>query len=117
MLNGTAACYGYTNAVRYLLNRAGVENYIAGASMPGHEWNIVVIDGVQYHMDATWSVFLSSDNEFANTGCYDGKEINYLGVNDADWTAEEKEVVIIPNCPKSFPSDKVASAKARLGLK
>lgn len=117
MLNGRGNCYGTLLAVKELLDRAGVENYATVASMPGHGWNIVVIGDTQYHMDATWGVFLSSDKEFVNTGCYDGKEIDYSRIDKEEYPAELEGVVIIPNCPKSFPSNEIASAKARLGLK
>ena len=157
LLGRYAFCQTYTAGMKAILDAVGVENYCA--DNPGHIWNIVVIDGVQYNLDATWDVFLSSDKEFVNTGCFASssypdwtldkmkREHTYEGALDEEsgltWhlytTANGKEfqlrnedgsiyaatllvdelaeMLINPNCNKSFPSDKIASAKARLGLK
>ena len=115
LLGGYADCSGYSAAISAILSKAGVENYYAGTV--GHLWNIVVIDGVQYHLDAAWDVFLSSDKEFITKGALKGeKEIEYDSSSDYVY-GEELKVITNANCPKYFPSDKIASAKARLGLK
>ena len=157
LLGRYAFCQTYTAGMKAILDAVGVENYCA--DNPGHIWNIVVIDGVQYHLDTAWDVFLSSDTEFVNTGCMASsgypdwtlekfkREHTYEGALDEEsgltWhlynTANGKEfqlrnedgsiyaatllveelaeLLINPNCPKSFPSNEIASAKARLGLK
>ncbi|WP_342438857.1 DUF5050 domain-containing protein [Paenibacillus sp. FSL L8-0436] len=53
----TGVCQGYALTMKMLLDLADVENYyIAGTNNEGdgHAWNIVVVDGVYYHLDATW---------------------------------------------------------------
>ena len=74
LVNGSASCEGYAKAMKYLLDEADVENYIAagnttdenGASQ-GHAWNIVRIDGEYYHVDVTWDdpIESSVENKYA----------------------------------------------------
>ena len=49
-------CGGYALATKLLLNRLGIEcSVIKGVSKDtGHMWNIVTIEGEQYHLDVTW---------------------------------------------------------------
>lgn len=60
LINGKAICEGYSRAMQVLLDRAGIENYLVvgdGKTEDGtepHMWNIVEIDGKNYHLDATW---------------------------------------------------------------
>ncbi|MBR6407404.1 MAG: hypothetical protein IKS19_02260 [Clostridia bacterium] len=57
----TATCAGYARAMQLLLSEAGIENrFITGTrndssvgAAVAHAWNIVFIDGVPYHLDAT----------------------------------------------------------------
>lgn len=58
---GSAVCEGYARAMQYLMNEAGIENYlITGEAVnsnnerEGHMWNIVTLDGKNYHLDLTW---------------------------------------------------------------
>lgn len=68
LVNGRAACEGYSKAVKLLLDRAGIENaLISGVSENGegsggaHMWNIVNIGGDYYHLDCTWDDPVSDD--------------------------------------------------------
>lgn len=62
LVNGAAACEGYSKAMQLLLDRAGIENYVIcgtvtdddGVQGP-HMWNIVKINGDFYHLDCTWN--------------------------------------------------------------
>lgn len=61
IVEGKAVCEGYAEAYQYLLQRAGLQSFIAtGATNPatgtseGHAWNIVRIGGKYYHVDLTW---------------------------------------------------------------
>ncbi len=61
LLDGKAICEGYSRAMQLLLDAAGIKNYLAvgdavsnGKAEP-HMWNIVNIDGMNYHLDATWN--------------------------------------------------------------
>lgn len=59
-LNGTAICEGYARAMQMLLERAGIPNYLivgegtSDGKTESHMWNIVNIDGQNYHLDVTW---------------------------------------------------------------
>lgn len=52
-----AVCAGYAGAVQYLLERLGVPCiYVEGSSSEseeGHAWNLVLLDGEYYYVDAT----------------------------------------------------------------
>ena len=65
IVEGKAVCEGYTEALQYLLNRAGISSFkISGYSKnpsgsssesESHAWNLVRIDGEFYHVDLTWN--------------------------------------------------------------
>ena len=63
IVEGKAVCEGYAEALQYLLQRAGIQSFIAtGTSMnpatgrtENHAWNYVRIDGEYYHVDLTWN--------------------------------------------------------------
>ena len=63
LVEGKAVCEGYAEALQYLLQRVGIQSFLAsGASIHpgtgtpvGHEWNYVRIDGKYYHVDLTWN--------------------------------------------------------------
>ncbi len=62
VVEGKAVCEGYSEAFQCLLQRAGIQSFLAigssnnpsTGSSEGHEWNIVRIDGKYYHVDTTW---------------------------------------------------------------
>ncbi len=60
LLNGESICEGYSRAIQMLLNKVDIDNYLVvgnGISEDGqepHMWNIVTINGENYHLDATW---------------------------------------------------------------
>ena len=49
---GEAVCEGYAKAYNMLLAAADIESYCVES--PGHEWNLVCIDGQYYEVDPTW---------------------------------------------------------------
>lgn len=62
----TAVCTGYARAMKLLLNGAGIECRLQSGEAPspewgqegemaGHVWNVVTIDGQEYHLDPTWN--------------------------------------------------------------
>ncbi len=51
---GAAVCQGYTFAYRYLLEQVGIESRCCESTALNHIWNIVEIDGRDYHVDVTW---------------------------------------------------------------
>ena len=55
LIMGRAVCQGYADAMKLLLNLAGIEaQVVIGYAGEPHAWNIVKIDGEYYHIDATW---------------------------------------------------------------
>lgn len=55
-----SVCAGYAKAVKYLLDRQGIESsYVDGfVDVQGaHAWNLALIDGDYYYLDATWGEF------------------------------------------------------------
>lgn len=79
LIDGKAICEGYSRAMQMLLDKAGIYNYLVvgdGVSDDGtepHMWNIVKINGENYHLDATWN----------DTGNEDKVGYLYFNVNDA----------------------------------
>lgn len=60
LVSGKSICEGYSRAVQTLLDEAGIDNYLVtgdsesdGEVIP-HMWNVVNIDGDNYHLDVTW---------------------------------------------------------------
>lgn len=49
-----AVCQGYMLAYQYLLNKCGITSYYVTSTEMNHAWNIVKLDGMYYHIDATW---------------------------------------------------------------
>ncbi|MBR3766655.1 MAG: bacterial Ig-like domain-containing protein [Clostridia bacterium] len=54
LVNGVAVCQGYAEAYFYLLREVGIDSYLCESSALNHAWNIVEIDGEEYHVDITW---------------------------------------------------------------
>ncbi|MNO32164.1 hypothetical protein D3C76_221480 [compost metagenome] len=56
LMQHKAVCQGYALTMKILLDLINVENYLITGTVNGngHEWNIIVLDGVYYHLDATW---------------------------------------------------------------
>ncbi len=76
-LNGKSVCQGYTKAVQFLLQKAGVNATAVLGKVHGerHSWNLVEVNGLYYYLDATWgdsSYYIFSDG--TDTGIAD---INY----------------------------------------
>lgn len=51
---GYGQCHNYAQAFNLLAMLSGLESYSAFAGA-AHEWNLVKIDGVFYHLDLTWA--------------------------------------------------------------
>lgn len=69
LVDGNAACEGYSKAAKLLLDRVGIENaLVSGESDNGeqsgaHMWNVVNIGGNFYHLDCTWDDPVSDDGD------------------------------------------------------
>ncbi len=70
LVNGEAACEGYSKAAKLLFDRAGIESAVVSGLSAGadgtqgaHMWNAVKIYGDYYYLDCTWDDPLSDDGE------------------------------------------------------
>ncbi len=55
LVKGKAVCSGYTRAMSLLLHRCGIPTQAVMGDNDTHVWNLVVINGNSYHLDATWN--------------------------------------------------------------
>ncbi len=57
LVNGDAVCNGYAEALQLLFACAGIESQFVVGTADGveHAWNLVCLDDVWYHLDATWN--------------------------------------------------------------
>ncbi|OMG01521.1 hypothetical protein BK146_06385 [Paenibacillus sp. FSL R7-0333] len=93
LLEHKAVCQGYALTMNLLLELAGIESYyVTGVANGGaHAWNVIVLDGVYYHLDATWDdpvpdspgnvrydYFMISDEKMALDHNFDKEEITDL---------------------------------------
>ena len=56
-LNGESVCMGYAKAMQYLLLKQNILcTIVNGTASQGeeHAWNLLMLDGQYYHLDATW---------------------------------------------------------------
>lgn len=82
LVNGKAACEGYSKAAKLLLDRAGIENAVLSGISKGedgvsgaHMWNAVKINGDYYYLDCTW-------NDPVNENGRDVKIYSYFNVSE-----------------------------------
>lgn len=59
LVEGEAVCEGYARAIQLLLKRCGIHStLVIGESVKSgeqHMWNLVSVNGKEYHLDATWN--------------------------------------------------------------
>lgn len=61
LVSGRSICEGYARTMQILLDKAGIYNYLVTGSceldgkVEPHMWNVVNIDGENYHLDVTWN--------------------------------------------------------------
>ncbi len=78
LINGKAICEGYARAMQLLLDKAGIPSYLVVGDVAdedgteAHMWNVVEIDGENYHLDVTWD----------DTVIENGIGYMYFNVND-----------------------------------
>ena len=53
LVNRVAVCQGYSKAYKYMLDLLGIPNRLCASNSAAHMWNIVTIDGKEYHVDVT----------------------------------------------------------------
>lgn len=73
LVEGSAACEGYAKAMQLLLARAGIESFLitgqveADGEALGHMWNVVELNGENYHLDVTWDAPQGGDGLIQHT--------------------------------------------------
>ena len=65
LIEGYGICSGYSDAISIILNELEINNY--KISNDTHIWNLVYINGVWVHLDATWDDPVSEFNENRDT--------------------------------------------------
>lgn len=60
LIQGYGICSGYSDTISIFLNALGIENY--KISNDKHIWNLVYINGIWTHLDATWDDPISDKN-------------------------------------------------------
>ena len=65
LIQGYGICSGYADTLAIFLNKLGVKNY--KISNQTHIWNLVYINGVWKHLDATWDDPISEYNANRDT--------------------------------------------------
>ena len=66
---GQAVCQGYAEAMSVLFQKVGIESYVVSSSKMNHAWNVVLLDGAYYHIDATWDDPIYNDDEYEDNIC------------------------------------------------
>ena len=61
-IDNSSKCEGFSGAMKMLLDRADIKNYVVTgeSSGNGHMWNVVTIGNKNYYCDVTWNL---SDND------------------------------------------------------
>ncbi len=65
LIQGYGICSGYSDAISIFLNKLNIENY--KISNDTHIWNLVYLNGIWSHLDATWDDPISKFNENRDT--------------------------------------------------
>ena len=65
LIQGYGICSGYSDTIAIFLNKLNIPNY--KISNDSHIWNLVYINGVWRHLDATWDDPISEFNEKRDT--------------------------------------------------
>lgn len=63
LVEGSSQCYGISGALKLLLDKRGIPNYLCNGTKPSgrHTWNVVWLDGGWYVCDATLVVDAAPD--------------------------------------------------------
>lgn len=97
-LQHSTVCQGYANAVAYLLEQVGIPCTIVSGTAGNqlHAWNLVLLDGAYYFMDATWG-----DGRFqGNVATNKTEMINYGYLN---MTSSEISATHVLDMPIPIP--------------
>ena len=65
LIQGYGICSGYADTISIFLNKLDIENY--KISNDSHIWNLVYVNGLWKHLDATWDDTISEYNDNRDT--------------------------------------------------
>lgn len=80
-LNHKSVCAGYARAVQYLLNKLDVPTtFVEGVTSDGsnHAWNMCLMDGAYYYVDATWGDSSFTSNKLTSKETIELVNYDYL---------------------------------------
>ncbi len=93
LVDGKAACEGYSKAAKYVFDKVGIESILVSGKASGdgrddgdHMWNIVKINGDYYHLDLTWDDPVSSDSTSMSIHTYFNLTDEAIGINHSDFS-------------------------------
>lgn len=101
LVNGQAACEGYSKAAKYIFDKVGIESALVSGTASGngekpgeHMWNIVRINGDYYHLDCTWDDPVSNSDKGVRLYTYFNLSDEAIGKNHYDFSYD-------PGCKSS----------------
>lgn len=93
LVNGEAACEGYSKAAKLLFDRAGIESAVlsgisksySGKEGP-HMWNAVKIMGNYYYLDCTWDDPINEDGDNVKIYAYFNLSNDMIAATHSDFS-------------------------------
>ena len=93
LINGVAACEGYSKAAKLLLDAAGIENGLVSGQaknsengVGAHMWNAVNVNGDFYHLDCTWDDPVGQDGKEIRLYAYFNLSDEAIGATHSDFS-------------------------------
>lgn len=93
LVDGKAACEGYSKAAKLLLDKAGIRNGVVSGEAENedgdvspHMWNAVEIGGEFYHLDCTWDDPVSDDGSESKTYFYFNLDDESISLTHSDFS-------------------------------
>jgi len=106
-VNRSAVCQGYALAMGVLLDRVGIENVLTTGTANGgdHAWNRVKLNGVWYHVDATWAdPVYNTYKDIPGRVFYKYLLLGDSTISDSDYKHTSWQDANTYPCPSDYPS-------------